>query len=436
MAITTSSEKERSKKLNNIAIIADDLTGACDSGVKLLKQGYKTEVIINSTQFDEFNIDSNEAISVNTESRALSSEDAYQAVYQTTQNMRKKGYTRFYKKIDSVLRGNIGSEIDGVLDALNCNLAIMASALPANGRIIVDGKLNVITNGTATSVYSVEENIKKTGKREVGNITLETVREGCEVIQNEIKKLVASGKEVLVFDSVTGDDLGKIAFALDTLGLDFVPVGTAGLINHLDEFWRRDKKEGEHHLPMATSLDVLLVVGTKHPSTALQVSELLTRGDVYVAAIDVDDLDEAKAEKESERLLEKLSQDRNIVLQKKALLLTTYTMLGNEENKKFEYNSNISNPLITKTITILARRIMDSFSLNKCIVTGGDTSSSLFNDIGAQKITLLDEPMPGIVTGSITDNDLNLLISTKSGGFGDSSTLTNLLDYMADAKFM
>lgn len=422
--------------LNNIAIIADDLTGACDSGVKLLNQGYKTEVIINSTQFDAFNIESNEAISVNTESRALSSEDAYQAVYQTTQKMKKKGYTRFYKKIDSVLRGNIGSEIDGVLDALGCNLAIVASALPANGRIIVDGKLNVITNGAETSVYVVEENIRKSGKREVGNIFLETIRQSCEATQKEIRQLVKNGKEVIVFDSVTGDDLEKIAQALDTLELDFVPVGTAGLINHLDAFWRRDKIEGTIELPMATSLDVLLVVGTKHPSTALQVSELLTRGDVYVAALDVDDLDEAKAKKESERLLEQLAQDRNSVLQKKALLLTTYTMLGNEESRKIEYNSNISNPLITKTITVLARQIMDSFSLNKCIVTGGDTSSSLFNDIGAQKIYLLDEPMPGIVTGSITDNSLNLLVSTKSGGFGDASTLTNLLDYMADAKFL
>ena len=422
--------------MNNIAIIADDLTGACDAGVKLLKQGYKTEVIIDSSKFDDFNGEDNEAISVNTESRALSAEDAYRVVYQTTLNMKKKGYSRFYKKVDSVLRGNIGSEIDAVLDALDGRLAIVASALPVNGRIIMDGKLNVITSGADASVYSIEENIRGSGKREIGNVYLETIRKGTQSIQQEILKLTKEGKEVLVFDSVSNDDLEKIAVALDTLGLTFLPVGTAGLINFLEAFWRKDEKSQAHKLSVASVLDVLLVVGTKHPTTASQVLELLSRGDVYVAAIDVEDLNETKAQKETKRLMDKLDTERGAVLKKKAILLTTYTMLGNEGNKNIEYNSNVSNALITKTITDIARKVMDSFSLNKCIVTGGDTSSSLFNDIGAQKIVLLDEPLPGIVTGSIGDNNLNLLVSTKSGGFGDSGTLVNLLDYMADIKFL
>ena len=50
--------------------------------------------------------------------------------------------------------------------------------------------------------------------------------------------------------------------------------------------------------------------------------------------------------------------------------------------------------------------------------------------MGAQKIQLFDEPMSGIVTGYISDKDRVMLISTKSGGFGDKYALDELIDYM------
>lgn len=42
-----------------------------------------------------------------------------------------------YKKIDSTLRGNIGVELDAVIDALNISTVIIAPVFPKNGRITV-----------------------------------------------------------------------------------------------------------------------------------------------------------------------------------------------------------------------------------------------------------------------------------------------------------
>lgn len=418
--------------MQNVAVIADDLTGACDSGVKLLKQGYRAEVIIDPISFSGFGETGNAILSVNTESRALEPKDAYDLVYGTAIKMKDLGYSRFYKKIDSVLRGNIGAEIDAMLDALGIELAIVASALPANGRIVVEGILNVLTGGNPISTYPALEGISKGSRRKSGSIYIDTIRKGPEAILSEVLKLKSLGCGIIVLDSATNDDLELVARALDMVGDEFIPVGTAGLINHLDKFWLKDG-DGKGEVNSSSNLDVLIVVGTKHPITSAQVKELLVRGDVHVSAMDVDAFDDDNAREQFDAVIRDAVENRQEIRNKKALLLTTYTML-NDTGSDVVYNSNVSNKLITETITKAAEELMQRFGLKKVIVTGGDTASSLFTRIGAMKIDLMDEPMPGIVTGSITDNGLNLLVSTKSGGFGAVNTLTDLLDYMADIK--
>lgn len=416
--------------MDTIAIIADDLTGACDSGVKLLNKGYRTEVIINSWDAQEINREMNDAVSVNTESRGMEERAAYDVVYSTAKSVKAQGIDRFYKKIDSVLRGNIGSEIDAMIDALGYQVAIVASALPNNGRIIKEGKLSVIAEGAETAVYPVLESMAKGSRKKIGSIFLDTVRGGAEGIVAETARLVGEGNEIIIFDSENNEDLEKIAISLKGLGMDFLPVGTAGLINYLDRFWVKDAVV----IPAQEAksiLDVFIVVGTKHPITAKQVRELLKRDDVYIVALDVDNLDEKKAALQTQMVLADIQTNRALIDTKKTVILTTYTVLDENAGKNLVYTSNVQNGLITETITALANTIKELFSFKKIIVTGGDTASSLFNRLGAKKISLRDEPLPGIVTGNISKDELNLLISTKSGGFGDSQTLVKLLDYMA-----
>ncbi|KGI83365.1 membrane protein, partial [Exiguobacterium mexicanum] len=45
-----------------------------------------------------------------------------------------------YKKIDSTFRGNIGIEIETVMSEANLKLAIVAAAIPAAGRVTLNGE--------------------------------------------------------------------------------------------------------------------------------------------------------------------------------------------------------------------------------------------------------------------------------------------------------
>src|SRR5512136_1164630 len=128
----------RHKSGNKIVVIADDLTGANDTGVQFAKQGLKTLVLIgvpaSLAELDE------DVLVVDTQSRASSPTEAYQKVTQTALLFKDRDrFQTIYKKIDSTLRGNLGSEIDAIMDARGLELAIVAPAFPANGRMTVGG---------------------------------------------------------------------------------------------------------------------------------------------------------------------------------------------------------------------------------------------------------------------------------------------------------
>ena len=101
-----------------LLIIADDLTGAIDSGVHFATKGIKTKVFPDSSfylpldQLDK----SVEVIVLNTESRHLSPSEAAERVSRATRTGLKAGVNIIYKKTDSTLRGNIGAELEALME--------------------------------------------------------------------------------------------------------------------------------------------------------------------------------------------------------------------------------------------------------------------------------------------------------------------------------
>ena len=81
----------------NLAIIADDLTGANDSGVQLAKYGLQTSVFF---KMDKRNIQSNEAVVFDTDSRAMAPAEAKELVAKVTRFLLDEGINNIYKLQD------------------------------------------------------------------------------------------------------------------------------------------------------------------------------------------------------------------------------------------------------------------------------------------------------------------------------------------------
>src|SRR5215467_2811218 len=85
-----------------VGIVADDLTGACDTAVQFVRAGWQTELQIRQRRTRA------DVIAVSTASRAMPEDKAADAVRRAVEGLRAAGVTRLYKKIDSTPRWNAG----------------------------------------------------------------------------------------------------------------------------------------------------------------------------------------------------------------------------------------------------------------------------------------------------------------------------------------
>ncbi|PLS82407.1 MAG: serine kinase, partial [Actinobacteria bacterium] len=96
-----------------IAVIADDLTGAADTGVQLVRAGYRTAVAFRGSPLPpDGDMD---AVAVETDSRSMPAGFAARRVVEAAHAVR--GADVVYKKIDSTLRGPVAAELSAALGA-------------------------------------------------------------------------------------------------------------------------------------------------------------------------------------------------------------------------------------------------------------------------------------------------------------------------------
>src|SRR5215217_5749816 len=117
-----------------IGVIADDLTGAADTGVQFVHAGYRTAVFFRATEVLADDLD---AVAFDTDSRAMPAGFAAKRVLDAARVAR--GARIVYKKLDSTLRGNVAAELAAALGGARRERVVVAPAFPAAGRTTVGG---------------------------------------------------------------------------------------------------------------------------------------------------------------------------------------------------------------------------------------------------------------------------------------------------------
>jgi len=117
-----------------IAVIADDFTGAAELGGVALRYGLTTEVQA------EFNAHADaDLISVDADTRSCTAEEAARRIVSVAELCRKGAVERVFKKVDSVLRGQVIAELTALLETWDKHRALLVPANPALGRVIAGG---------------------------------------------------------------------------------------------------------------------------------------------------------------------------------------------------------------------------------------------------------------------------------------------------------
>ena len=118
-----------------IGVIADDLTGAAELAAIGWRHGLRAEVVRSGLPSGTADL-----VCVDTDSRASEPTEAAKRAAAAAKLLRAAGAKWIYKKVDSVLRGNVTAEVEAVMKQLKLERALLLPANPSLGRVIRDGE--------------------------------------------------------------------------------------------------------------------------------------------------------------------------------------------------------------------------------------------------------------------------------------------------------
>lgn len=221
---------------HRVVIIADDLTGANVNASMLAAQGFSAATCTSSLRWDPRSFENFAVVSVNTGSRTLPANEARRLTADAMRIAVAQRPAVLAKRIDSTLRGNLGSEIEGALEALPPDtLVLLCPAFPASGRmaagghLIVDGQPLERTSAAKDPVNPIHTShilhlFTAQSALPAAAVPLEVVLRGAEAVREHLRALHAAGCRVAVCDALTDEDITALAVA--AAGLD-IPVLTA-----------------------------------------------------------------------------------------------------------------------------------------------------------------------------------------------------------------
>ncbi len=259
------------------AIIADDLTGALDTALQFRKAGHRTLV---STR-DGARPAEAAVAAMSTASRHVDASTAYAAVRRAVRAVPASSF--FYKKTDSLLRGNIASEIQAALDGAGASTLVYTPAFPSGGRTTKCGTLALWGTPVAEAdpgrdpVTPVLEShiptlIESTSELECRIIPTHVVRSGATALADAMRAAREARVNVILPDIGEDSDLECVAAAMDAADLMRVSAGSAGLAAPLA---RRTESPPEPVPEVSRTACTLAIIGSPMDHTQRQVAHAM-----------------------------------------------------------------------------------------------------------------------------------------------------------------
>lgn len=355
-----------------LTLVADDLTGACDTGALFAgKSPVPVTVWPRPPRPAPVRV-------VDTESRTLPAAEAADRVAAVPA---QAPAPRFFKKVDSTLRGRVGAEVGALMRAAGTASAVLTPAFPALGRTVVERLLLVdavpVTETPlacdpdfpAADSASVVDLLRRDLDRALTWIPLGEVRAGGEALAARLARLRGT---VAVADAET--DLDLVALVDAALAVEPAPllVGSAGLAHALAA--RLGLLAGPVTPPRGRRW--LVVAGSRHPATRRQVETCRAAGLAVLSAPEREEPDRSG---------------------------------------------------VAVRLAAEARRRLDQDTFDLLVVTGGQTAVAVLAALDAEGLDLVGAPATGLALGYLRGGRYaGLPVVTKAGGFGDPDLLVAL----------
>ncbi len=434
--------------MSQCVVIADDLTGGNATGVLLRKMNYHANTVLNLSEVAPEMLAACDCVIYPTDSRGLTPELAYEKVREACEKLAGDDVKVWSHRIDSTLRGNLGSETDAMLDFLGESyVAIAAPCFPATRRVVCGGYMLVegiplhktsiaIDPKAPVKTSDVAALFRAQSKYGVGSIQMNDLMHGKHYLADRIKEMAQAGDRTIVLDCVTQEDLDLIADACITSKLNIIAVDpgvfTSTLARKLiTPSAKREKSK------------ILAVVGTVHPNAKVQMEHLWLSQRTYNVFVETKKLLESDAEREEEiarvtaEVLENCGRNQ----------ISTVTGDGIYPDKRIDFRPymeksglslNDVSGIINSAFAEIAHRIFSAEPTFRAMYTsGGDITVAVCERFGTAGLRLLDEVLPLAAYGTFLEGPFDgVHIITKGGSQGDPTAINQCITYLKEKLFI
>lgn len=355
-----------------VITIADDLTGALDSGVEFAKCGLSTYVATSAQYLDAALDASPDCLVVNMASREISAAEALKRHSDLRRALAGLDKSLVFKKVDSRLKGNISAEINGLIGSQSKPI-ILAPAIPDMGRVHQAGQLS----GTGIDkVIDVAERCRPLA---------------CPI---HVPDILQQQDFARVIEAAPGDAL--------FVGAKGIAQALAASLSH------QHGVESEMEPPLKSIKGSLFAaIGSRDPITLRQIDSL--------SACKLADFRHMSAPDGC------LSE---AIMDKGGSLLLQLTDGG----------SGQSSDIVGARFTAAAAEIFKQNQHDNLFACGGQTAQDLIDILSIPVLKLTGELFPGVPVSEALFDSRPFWLITKSGGFGDPDLLANLFKRRLDTS--
>jgi uncharacterized protein YgbK (DUF1537 family) len=428
-----------------VVVIADDLTGANDTGVQVVKRGLEAVTIVDPTLVGAVPA---YGIVLDTESRTLSTEGARAAVREAARAVGSRPNALFYKKIDSTLRGHIGAELAVLIRELGPERVVCAPAYPKNGRTTKNGihflhgvpidRTEVAGDPrNPVDTASLPAVLSKEGGPRFLHVGLGALRSG------EVGNLAA--ERFLSFDCDEQEDLRRIIRVMGKTAGKILWCGSAGLAEVLLEEVLPSPKErdgsGDAKGPKRRSVGspdrgyaggpVFSVIGSRSDVSRRQLETAITSPGASVVRLDLEAFLDSPS-RERGRIVHEL-EDR--IPRTDHLILTSLGTGRDDRSAGIRRGRHSDDEIPERIAGCLADAAADLVRRNRVaglFLTGGDIAIHVLRAVGARGLRLESELEAGVPASRLIGGILDgMPVVTKAGAFGDPETLVRAARYLA-----
>jgi uncharacterized protein YgbK (DUF1537 family) len=425
-----------------LLIIADDLTGAGDTGAQFAKKGIPVFVATGTAPdlVGELRALSNawagaEALVVNTESRHLPPEEAARKVKSVVEWGRDSGLPLFYKKIDSSLRGNVGAELEAMMATLGKPVLPLLPAFPALKRVTKDGHQFVEGRPLHETAFA-RDPLDPIRDSHIPTILGRQTRVHSRIVKTaDLRTWDTAGfaeEGIYVFDAESERDLRAAGELLRRHDLLDATAGSAGFAEHLPELLGLPDRPIRNPV---TRGPMLVVNGSVNEVSLKQLS--------FAGAVREDDgfvtltlPPECLTEEDgpgSAWTLDAVGKISEFYLQGKNVILRSVERRDDLElylewGRRLGLDLKQLSPRIARNLGAVTRAILARCDYRQLVVFGGDTLVEIARALGWSGLRPQREVAPGVAASRIIgkDGDDELLLVTKAGGFGPEDVLLQI----------